>query len=129
NYAQAIRLFRDVHRRWPDGEMADDSLHLATEAALLAGDSSAAAELDALFREEFPESGLRLPQDLLSGRLLLAEGDRLTAQKDEANVEQARQHYRRAVEAFIRVLEQSRIEETKLLVRLQLARAWDRLAN
>jgi cellulose synthase operon protein C len=129
NYAEAIRLFRDVHRRWPDGEMADDSLHLATEAALLAGDSAAAGEFDALFRKEFPESGLRLPQDLLSGRLLLAEGDRLSAQKDEANIEQARQKYRRAAEAFTRVLQQSRIGETQSLARLQLARAWDRLAN
>src|SRR5690606_3132967 len=120
NYTEAMRLFRDVHRRWPEGEMADDSLHLATEAALLAGDAAAAAEFDGLFRKEFPDSGLRLPQDLLSGRLLLAEGDRLTSQKSEENLEPAQQKYRRAAEAFTRVLQQSRIEDTQSLARLQL---------
>jgi cellulose synthase operon protein C len=129
NYAEAMRLFREVHRRWPEGEMADDSVHLATEAALLAGDAAAAAEFDELFRKEFADSGLRLPQDLLSGRLLLAEGDRLTAQKSAENDEQARQRYRQAAEAFTRVLDQSRIDETRSLARLQLARAWDRLGN
>src|SRR5690606_1184250 len=51
NYAEALRLFREVHRRWPEGEMADDALHLATDAALLAGDPGTAAELDALVRK------------------------------------------------------------------------------
>jgi cellulose synthase operon protein C len=129
NYAEALRLFRDVHRRWPTGEMADDALHLATEAALLAGDSTAAAEIDAQFRKEFPQSGLRLPQDLLSGRLLLADGDRLSAEDGAQNSEQAMQQYHKSAEAFTRVLEQSTIEETKSLARLQLARAWDRLGN
>ena len=121
-YAEALRLFRDVADAWPNGDLADDSLHLATEAALLAGDKDAAEELHRQFKEQFPNSGLHVQQDLLWGRLLLAEGDQLTG-------EAAKQKYRDAAATFSEVANRSKIPESQSLATLQLARSWDRLEN
>ncbi len=138
-YADAMRLFVDVADRFPNGELADDALYSAIEAALLAGDMEQAETLHRRFSSQFPDSGLLLPSDLLYGRLLLARGDQLSvgggvktgdgvkAGETEAQREQAQQAYRKAADVFTRIVESSKLPTTQTHARLQLARAWGRL--
>ncbi|MGE0377109.1 MAG: tetratricopeptide repeat protein [Planctomycetaceae bacterium] len=128
-YAEAATLFVDAADRFPNGELADDALHSAIEAALLARDFQQAEGLHDRFAKQFPGSGLELPSDLLYGRVLLARGDTLSAETAGAKAEQAQQAYRQAAETFLRVLETSKLPKTQTVARLHLARAWDRLEN
>jgi TolA-binding protein len=129
SYAEAKETFLAVADRFPNGELADDALHSAIDAALLAGELDEAEQLHRRFSEQFPASGLRLPADLLYGRLLLTRGDELLDDDEGATPELAQQTYQRAAETFRRVMEASQIPETKRLARLQLAVAWDRLED
>jgi TolA-binding protein len=77
DYPEARRLFVTVADRWSDGERGDDSLHLATEAALRAGDLADAEQLNQRFETQHATSSLRWRQQVLGGRVQLARGDAL----------------------------------------------------
>jgi TolA-binding protein len=128
-YDEARRQFADVVARWPQGELADDALHLAVESALLAGDLQEAESLHRQFDQQFPGSGLQLPSDLVWGRILLARGDAQAQPGTAESIELAKQSYREANAVFQRILANSQVPQTQGLARLQLARSWERLEN
>ena len=111
--AQAKTLFLDLVKQAPQSELADDSLHFAIEAALLSKQLEEAAQLAARFEKEYPQSGLRLHQELLKGRISDAQGKPEDLQA--------------AVKHFQNVLDQSKLENTQLLARLYLARTHQKL--
>ena len=107
-----------VVQRFPQGEYSDDALHFATEMALDAGQLATAKERLTLFAQQYPNSGLRLYQELLAGRLELAQAAALTP---EAPAEQFAAHYNAAASRFERILKDSSIARTKLQARYYLA--------
>jgi TolA-binding protein len=84
----ARKSFLEVVARFPQGDLADDALHCAAELAIEAGDLAAAEELLKQFAQNYPESGLRMYQELLKGRLALVRaskaGDAAAAEADYA---------------------------------------------
>ncbi len=124
-YARARELFLQVTQRWPEGERADDSLHLATEAALRAGDLATADRLNQQFEQKYASGGLRIVQQLLAGRIQLARGDEAAATNPDSPA--ARQHFERAADQFAKVVASSDVPRTKLLARVQLGRTYQRL--
>jgi len=108
-YEEARKLFLDVAKRWPDGERGDDSLHFAIEADLLGGRLDDAGTLFKRFDRDYPQSSLKLSQELLRGRLLMARGG------DD--------NQRAAAVHFQKVLDESEISGTKSWARFHLARA------
>ena len=125
NYDEARRLFLKNVERWPDGERADDSLHLATEAALRSDQLDEAARLNEQFEQQYSQSGLKLLQKVLAGRIFLAEGDR--AARDQPDNPAAMDRYRAAADLFAEVVSGSNIPRTRSIARVQLARTYDRL--
>ncbi|REK24283.1 MAG: hypothetical protein DWQ45_23780 [Planctomycetota bacterium] len=125
DYDEAKRLFMLNVQRWPQGERADDSLHLATEAALRSGQLAEASQFHARFQADYPQSGLYLLQQVLAGRVLLAEGDREA--RDQPDNPAATERYRAAADLFAEVISGSNIPRTRSIARVQLARAYDRL--
>ena len=107
NYADASRLFVQLVERFPQGELADDSLHYAAEACLLSGDLDAAQKHLAQFDRDYAQSALRLYHEILEGRLLAARGG-----------EQRKQ----AEAHFQKVLDESKLDRTRALARYHLAR-------
>jgi len=107
-YDAARALFLDVVAGWPKGEFGDDSLHISGDAALSAGRLDEVEKLIERFRNEYPNSDLRMLNELLQGRLLDARGG---AKNNKA-----------AVAQFQKVISESRITHTKLLARFHLAR-------
>lgn len=124
NYSKSIGFFSSVYEKFPTGEFADDALHSACEAALQAGELTKAAELNSLFEQRYAESGLKLVQELLYGRVLIAIGDQ--AQGDEAEQET---FYRKATQILQKVVSTTTVDETKNFARFQLARAYERLSD
>ncbi|WP_437203038.1 tetratricopeptide repeat protein [Planctomicrobium sp. SH664] len=120
NPEQAVDLFLRVVSRWPQGELADDALHAAGEAALKAGKIDQALELHEQFARTFPTSPLKLVDDLLFARILIAKGDAASATEAPALYEQA-------ATILAQVLSRSNLDQTKRFARLQLARAYERL--
>lgn len=108
NYAEARRLFLQLADSRPDADLADDSLHFAAEAALLAGELEAAEKLLERFGERYGESPLRFFHAILRGRLLAAKGG-------DGNLNQA-------IAVLQRVLDESELEQTRSAARFQLAR-------
>lgn len=125
DFAEARRLFVEVADRWPDGERGDDSLHLATEAMLRAGDLADAEQLNARFETSYPASSLRWRQQILAGRIDMARGDALAAANSTDPA--AADRYRRAADRLARVVAESEVPENQLEARLQLGRVHDRL--
>ncbi|MBL8851991.1 MAG: tetratricopeptide repeat protein, partial [Planctomycetaceae bacterium] len=126
-YAEARRLFGIVVERWPDGERADDSLNRATEAALRGGDLSDGAQLNDQFEQKYSSSSLRWRQQVLAGRIQLAQGDALReSNRDDPAAADA---YRAVVERLSRVVQESEVAATQLAARVHLAEAFDRLAD
>lgn len=111
--AEALPLFLDLVKQSPKSDLADDSLHFAIESALLTEQLAEAEKLTARFEKEYPQSGLRLHQELLKGRI--------RERKGKAEDLQA------AVKHFQSVLDQTKLENTKLLARLYLARTFQKL--
>ena len=111
----AEHLFLDLVRRWSKDPSADDSLHLAAEAALRDNRLDDADKLAARFDKEYPDSPLRGQHRLLRGRLLAARGGRknLTA----------------AIERFREVLAESKSNADKTLARFYLARTYSTLED
>jgi TolA-binding protein len=104
--SRASELFLDLVKRWPKGELADDSLHLAALATFDAGQKAETEALLNRFAAEYPQSGLRWHEEILRGRLDLLNGA----------IPQATQH-------FERVLRDSESESTKSWARLYLGHA------
>ncbi|QDU00022.1 tetratricopeptide repeat protein [Gimesia aquarii] len=111
--AKAKPLFLDFIKQWPTSDLADDSLHFAIESALLNDQLTEAAQLAMQFEKEYPQSGLRLHQELLKGRIRDALGT-----PDDLKI---------ALAHFQNVLAQTKLENTKLLARLYLARTFQKL--
>ena len=112
-YTVAAKLFLDVVRRWPQGEFADDSLHLAAEAALAEDKLDEGDRLVARFTKEYPGSALRMYNRILRGRLLMTRG--------------GADHLQSAVTHFRSVVDNSQVSRTRLLARFHLARTLQRL--
>ncbi|QDU48071.1 tol-pal system protein YbgF [Gimesia panareensis] len=113
--AQAKTLFLELVKQAPQSDFADDSLHFATEAALLTDQLDEATQLATRFEKEYPQSGLRLHQELLRGRIRDAQGKPEDMQA--------------AIKHFETVLNQSKLDNTKLLARLYLARSYQKLKD
>ncbi len=120
----AEQHFADLVKRWPQGQWADDALYFAGEAALLRANRAAGAEarnaaIQAAdgYTKQFvatqPNSGLKLYNDLLRGRVRLARG----ADADAAA----------AMELFKSVLAAAQRPQTQAQASYHLARAQLRL--
>ncbi len=112
-FAKAAPLFETVAEQWPNGEFADDALLLAAECRLVTDDPTQADRLLKQFEQRFPDSPLQLYARLLRARLLTSSGKK----KD---LEQA-------ARTFEQILHSSRVPRTRLMARVQLARAWLKL--
>ncbi|TXT22788.1 MAG: hypothetical protein FD138_3367 [Planctomycetota bacterium] len=120
----AEQHFADVAKRWPQGTWADDALYFAGEAALQRANRAANAETRAAaiqaaesYTKQFattqPNSGLKLYNDLLRGRVLLARGTDADATA--------------SVDLFKGVVTAAQRPQTQLQARYHLARAQQRL--
>lgn len=123
-YAEAKTEFLAVADQPSAETLAPDALHLATEAALLAGQLDEAGRLDDRFRQAYPQHGLLLLQRLLKGRIALARGDAAHDAKDAAA---ERSNYEAAATEFAAVMQESQIPRTSRLARLMRARVSDRM--
>lgn len=121
-FPEAIKYFTSVYQKFPNGEYADDALHSACEASLQSNDLTKAAELNSLFEQRYPTSGLQLVQELLYGRVLIAIGDQAAG----GDVEQ-KTFYLKAAEVLLKVVGSTKVNETQNFARFQLARAYERL--
>ncbi len=111
--AQAKPLFLDLVKQSPSSDLADDSLHFAIEAAILTNQLKEAEQLANRFEKEYPQSGLRLHQELLKGRIL-------DSKDTDEDLKAALKH-------FQTVLDQTKLPNTKILARLYLARTYQKL--
>ncbi|MFM9963340.1 MAG: tetratricopeptide repeat protein [Planctomycetaceae bacterium] len=116
--------FADVVKRWPQSPWADDSLYFAGEAALQRANRAATPEIRTAaiqaaesYTKQFtatqPNSGLKLYNDLLRGRVLLSRGSDADATA--------------AVELIKAVLAAAQRPQTQGQARYHLARAQQRL--
>jgi TolA-binding protein len=116
--------FADVVKRWPQGQWADDSLYFAGEAALQRANRAATPEIRTVaiqaaenYTKQFaatqPNSGLKLYNDLLRGRVLLSRGSDADATA--------------AAELIKGVLATAQRPQTQGQARYHLARAQQRL--
>lgn len=123
-FDSAEKHFAEVVKRWPEGAWADDSLYFAGEAALQRANRAtdeavrlAAIEAAEGYVQQFttsqPNSGLKLYNDLLRSRVLLARGA-------EADVVAAS-------EILKSVLASAQRPQTQAQARYHLARAQQRL--
>lgn len=121
HYLKSMELFTSVTRKWPAGELADDALHSACEAALQAGELAQAQALNQEFTQRFATSGLKQVQELLSGRIFIAQGDMAGAE-----TEAGKTAFAQAVEILKHVADSSSVESTRNFARFQLARVAER---
>lgn len=123
-FESAEQHFADVAKRWPQGPWADDALYFAGEAALQRANRAtegearnAAIQAADGYTKQFlmtqPNSGLKLYNDLLRGRVLLARGSDADATA--------------AITLFKGVLGSAQRPQTQLQARYHLARAQQRL--
>lgn len=116
--------FADVAKRWPQGQWADDALYFAGESALQRANRAANAEIRTAaiqaaegYTKQFaatqPNSGLKLYNDLLRGRVLLARGTEADATA--------------SIELFKGVVGTAQRPQTQLQARYHLARAQQKL--
>lgn len=124
NYPKALELFLKVVERIPQGEFADDALHSAGEVALVMGNPQQAEVFHQRLIKEYPQSGMRLVNELQYGRVLLALGDREGLSATEKELE-----WTRAVQVLQSVADNTTIDATRTRSYFQLARAFERLKN
>ncbi len=117
--AAAETTFLAVVKSFPQGDYADDALHFATELAIEAGDYPAAAQRLQQFQQQYPQSGLRLYQQLLAGRLALGQAADLVTRQQP--VEQVAALYQRASDQFEKVLAETQLPKTKVQASYYLA--------
>lgn len=115
----AQQTLMSVVDRFPQGDSAENALHFATELALDAGDLDAVQTRLARFAKVYPQSGLRQYQDLLAGRLALAQATQATSVAAAANEIAA--HYVDAERRFQSVLTNSMLPRTRQQARYYLA--------
>lgn len=126
--AEAVPLFLQFVQKFPTSDDADDALHYAVEAALLAGDVDQAEKLHQRFQKEyFAGSGLKQLENLLYGRVLLAKAEKLSPQSPLSP--EATSLIRAAADQFSAVLKGTEIERTRDWARLLLGRAQYRLGD
>ncbi|WP_166819798.1 tetratricopeptide repeat protein [Thalassoroseus pseudoceratinae] len=124
DFAIARDLFLELERRWPEGNYAADSLHLAAEAALrLARETTdekkratqlaEATTIADRFSTKYPDSPLSVQHELLYGRILDLKGGKDNLQS--------------AVDRFQAVLDGAATDETKNLARFHLCRVLQKL--
>lgn len=124
NLAQAISDFTQVFQTWPDGQYADDSVHSACEAAFRLGDLKQANSLNDLFQQRYATGGLRMVQQLLSGRVLIKQADESPPDSD-----QRRETLTKAIANLTDVVDSSSIKQTSHFAMFQIARAYERLGQ
>ena len=124
--------FVDVVKRWPQGQWADDALYFAGEAALQRAHRAATPKIRTTaiqaaesYTKQFiatqPNSGLKLYNDLLRGRVLLARGT------DTDDAAAAAADAEAAAQLFKAVLTAAQRPQTQGQARYHLARAQQRL--
>ncbi len=119
NFDKARDLFLESVRRDPTGELSDDALYLASDAAVRGGHYAEAIRMSEQFRRSYPgPGGLSLLEELVLGRALFAQGDEL----EKTNAEAAQAKWKAAGEVFEYVARESKIPRTSTLARIQLAR-------
>ena len=128
-YEAGKKLFLQLVREWPHGEFADDSLHFAAEAALLAGSTDEAERLVEQFNKDYPRSPLALHEEILLGRVLNAKAAELLKRADaageDANRQLAEKTRRSAISHLENVVSQSHLPRTVALARFHLGRTYD----
>lgn len=123
-FDSAEQHFVEVAKRWPQGQWADDALYFAGEAALQRANRAekpeartAAIQAAESYTKQFattqPNSGLKLYNDLLRGRVLLSRGSDADAAA--------------SVDLFKGVLTAAQRPQTQGQARYHLARAQQRL--
>ncbi|HET6424849.1 MAG TPA: tetratricopeptide repeat protein, partial [Planctomycetaceae bacterium] len=115
----AEKEFLAVVKKFPAGDYADDALHFATELAIDAGQVDVAAARRQQFVANYPQSGLRLYQELLGGRLALGKASQLISAGHSA--QEIAAEYDQAARSFDRVLAESTLARTKSQARYYLA--------
>jgi len=121
HYQKAMELFESVAQKWPTSDLADDALHSACEAALQSGELTRAIELHQEFLRRFPESGLRQVQELLAGRILIAQGDQAGTDSEAGQAA-----FNQATTLLKHVVESSNVDSTRNFARFQIARIAER---
>ncbi len=121
DFKRAIQIFNQTVEKWPQGDFADDALHSACEAAFQLQDYKLAEQIHQKFQQDYATSGLRLLQDLLYGRLLVAEGDALEDKSE------ALKKFELAATLLKEVAEKSTVDLTSNEARYQLARSYERM--
>ncbi len=122
-FAPARDRFLTVVERWPAGDYADDGLYSAIECSLQAKEFDQAVALHERFKADYSQSGLRMLEDILHGRVLISRGDSQTA----INPNAASQDFTAARETLQGVIDGTEIPRTATLARIQLARCYERL--
>ena len=118
---EARPLFEQVITRFPKGELADDSAYALIEMSIETGDLAFAEQRLTRFSADFPQSGLRLHIEMLSGRLELAlAGQKLREKRPATELDAL---YEAAARRFERVMKESSIAKTKGQARYYLALA------
>jgi TolA-binding protein len=129
----AKKLFLEGVEKWPKGDLSDDGLHFAGEAALLAGSIGEAKQIVERFEKTHPDSPLTLHEQILKARVLNAEAAALMKEANrpdrplnQAKAEQAR---RDSVATLEKVVAQSHLPRTKVLARFYLGRTFAEAGN
>lgn len=117
--AEARKLFEQVRAKFPKGDLADDSLHALIEMSIDAGELADAESLVAEFKKDYPNSGLRLHIEMLTGRLELAKAS--NRRRDKQPVAEINQLYETAGKRFEAVMSESSLPRTKAQARYYLA--------
>lgn len=127
-YDQARELYLNLVGRWPQGALADESLHAACLAAVNAQNLPEAEKLLTRFDRDYPNNKLRLRQEILKGRLLAAKNDLSGAEKTLRGVIGATEFEGTRMQAryyLTDVLERRQQHAQALEVSAPLAAAWD----
>ena len=118
---ESRNLFEQVLSKYSKGELADDSLHALIEMSIETGDFASAEQFLSRFHKDFPQSGLRLHIEMLTGRLDLARaGQKLREKRPVAELNGL---YESAAQRFEQVMKESSISKTQSQSRYYLALA------
>ena len=116
---EARKLFEHVRTKFPKGDLADDSLHALIEMTIDASELADAESLIAEFKKDYPNSGLRLHIEMLTGRLELAKAS--LKRRDKQPIAEINQLYDAAGKRFDSVMNESSLPRTKAQARYYLA--------
>lgn len=114
-YDQSRKIFQQVVTRYPEGEYADDALYYIAEVSLEANDLPAAEAALNQLQQAYPQSSLRMYQEVLWGRLDLQRARRA------ADSAAAEPFYASAAARFHTVLKESTRPLSRAQARYYLA--------